>query len=495
MSEVTEAQLLADICRESYAEFVKTFWHTVVRDDLMWNWHIDVMCDELQAMCERVFKWQPKEYDIVTNIPPGSSKSTVHSVMLVPWCWTRMPHFVGICASYSEDLALDLALKCRDVVKSELYRALYPEVRIRHDQDTKSTFANTNGGIRYGVGAGGTVSGKHAHAIIIDDPLDPNKAISDAEIDAANHWVGSTLPSRKKNELITFTALVMQRLHQDDPAAQMLRNGRVRHIRLPALSDYTVHPPELKKYYVDGLMDPARLTRDVLEAKRKQQNGEYIVAAQYNQDPVPLGGGTFKTDRLRYDNPPDKFKHVVRFWDKAVSLKKRAAFTAGVLVAEDGLGRIWVLDVIRGRWDSARREQIIKRTAMRDGRLVVVGVEQEGGSSGVDSAAGTVSRLKGWRVRVVPARANKELRADEFSVQVNNGNVYMPARFRVGTSWVGWARDYVEEMRYWPNSTYKDQVDASAHAFGIITRGSVRVGPLRKKRGEGAGLVRHRRLA
>lgn len=204
-----------------------------------------------------------------------------------------------------------------------------------------------------------------------------------------------------------------------------------------------------------------------------------------HNSPVPAGGGTFKTDQLRWGTPPAKFKRVVRFWDKAATAaknrKSRAAYTVGVKMGLDADGRVWVLDVRRFREDSSTRERLIHRTAKRDGPGVEIGVEREPGSGGKDSAVATVKRLRGFVVRVETARESKGLRADEFSVQVNEGLVFLPGAMREGNSWVGWAKDYVDELRHWPNSTFKDQGDASGGAYTLLTRGRIRVGPLKRK--------------
>src|SRR5690554_4113834 len=85
-------RLEADICRSSFTEFVKRFWGTVPgAGKLIWNWHLEVFCDELQALAERVFLNLPRLHDEVINVSPGTSKSTVCSILFPAWVWTRMP--------------------------------------------------------------------------------------------------------------------------------------------------------------------------------------------------------------------------------------------------------------------------------------------------------------------------------------------------------------------------------------------------------------------
>lgn len=485
--KVSQAKLIASICLESYADFVQEFWSDVPgAGTLQWGWYLQYICNELQEVAERVFRGEPLKHDLINNMPTSTGKSMLHSVLFPAWIWARMPEACICGASYSETLAIILSLKCRDVIKSDKYQACFPEVRIREDQDNKSHFMTTRGGMRYAVGSGGTLQGLHFQVIVLDDPIDPNRVVSEAELATTNSWIRQTLSGRKKDKITSVTILVMQRLHMNDPTADMLlANRKVKHNRIPADTNYTINPPELASHYVGGLMDPVRLPRDVLESE-KQKLGEVGYACQYGQNPVPASGGMFKVGQLRFGRPPEKFVSVVRAWDKACTPAKGTrfrgpAYTVGAKLGKDFEGRIWVLDVVRVRIDTAARERLIKRVAFRDTRAVQVGIEVEPGSGGQDSALATLRRLLGYRVRLVKASGSKEVRADEFSVAVNGGMVHLPVAMRDGNSWVGWAKDYVEELTYFPASTFCDQTDASSLAFSLLVRRRRRIGPIPKR--------------
>jgi len=77
--------LEAQICRESFYEFVKRMWFEVVPEIPVWNWHIKYLCDELQTVAENQFEGHRREYDLIINIPPGTTKSTICSVMFPMW--------------------------------------------------------------------------------------------------------------------------------------------------------------------------------------------------------------------------------------------------------------------------------------------------------------------------------------------------------------------------------------------------------------------------
>ena len=486
-ASLNEADIVKDICEQSFYEFVVEFWDTIIEEDPIWNWHIEYICNELQVLAERVMKGLPKDHDTIINISPGSTKSTICSVMFPAWVWTRMPSARFICASYSHNLAMDLSRKCRDVIESDKYREIWPDICLRHDQNTKSYFANTKKGSRYAVGVGGSVMGMHGHFLMVDDPLNPAEAISEAELKTANRWMNETLPTRKVDKAIAVTVLIMQRLHQDDPTQNMLNKARpgrkIKHICLPAeISDETkkhVKPRKLVGRYVDGLMDPIRLSRKILDEALTELLA-YGYAGQFLQWPVPLGGGMFKFARIKRDVLPERprWKWIVRYWDKA-GTQGGGAFTVGALIGEDSKGRIWVLDIKRVQLDTAEREALSLSTARNDTKKVLIGLEQEPGSGGKDSATNSAKNLRGFRVRIDRPTGDKALRAEPFSVQVNIGNVYIP----VG---VPWFDVYINEMQFFPMSKYKDQMDASSGAFNLGTKKRVHVGGLsaiKKNRG------------
>jgi predicted phage terminase large subunit-like protein len=270
----SKAQVLASLCKESFEDFVRSFWHVIISDELKWNWHLSVICDALQEAAERVFLGLPKKGDIVVNVCPGSSKSTIASIMYPMWIWARMPHAKIICASYAEKVALDLSRKCRDVAKSDLYRECFPGIQLREDQDTKGYFANTKGGQRFAAGSMGAVQGMHGHFIIIDDPINPVQTASEIELYNVNDWIKGTLSGRKVDKVSSLMALIMQRLHQDDPTALFLERGNIQHYCIPAELTPDVKPDRLREMYVDGLMDPGRMPRYVLDEIRKDM-GEF----------------------------------------------------------------------------------------------------------------------------------------------------------------------------------------------------------------------------
>ena len=471
--QTSKAQIERAICQKSFYQFIQRFWDVVIKADPVWNWHIKYIADELQIVAERVFLGLPKLYDVDINVPPGSTKTTICSIMYPAWIWTRMPSARVIGASYAHTVAMDNSRKSRLIIESAKYRELFPEVQIRDDQNTKGFYETNQGGDRIAVGAEGAITGRHGHFLLTDDPINPREARSETEIKNVNTWMGETLATRKVDKKVSVMILIMQRLHQNDPTGVSLENADesnpVKHICLPADDSYPIKPLKLKRKYVQGLLDPVRIPKEVLE-KEKKILGPYGYAGQYGQQPVPLGGGMFKFEKVQLVPKPRTFRRIVRYWDKA-GTKDGGAHTAGVKIGETDEGSFHIIDVVRGQWDSGEREKIIEQTALADGHGVIIGLEQEPGSGGKESAYNTAKRLRGFTVMIDKVTGDKVTRADPFSVQVNIGNV-------TATQGAGWWPDYRNEMQFFPFSKYKDQIDASSGAFALLNAVRIRLGAL-----------------
>ena len=137
-----------------------------------------------------------------------------------------MPTLQYIGGSHQKELSVDFGRKSRDIVWSDKYRACFPEIKLRQDQSGKTYHQNTKGGWRYSTSTGGGVTGLHGHLIVVDDPIDPRKAVSEVELKNANDWMRDTLSQRKVDQAKTPTILIMQRLHQDDPTNNMINRAK-----------------------------------------------------------------------------------------------------------------------------------------------------------------------------------------------------------------------------------------------------------------------------
>ena len=293
-------KVVADKCRRDFFFFVQTFWNVIIKEPPVYNWHIPYLCEELQKLSMPIFRREKKPYDLLINIPPGTTKSTIVTIMWPVWLWTNDATLRIITNSYSGVLSIDHATKSKDIIQSDKFIRLFPEIRIRKDKSGKQNYENTQTGYRYATSTGATITGFHGHVIINDDPQNPKQAYSEPlRIQANEHT--KTLSSRKVNKANTPVVTIMQRLHEDDVTGYLLnkKNDNIRHICLPAEDCEDVSPPELRKKYVDGFLDPVRLNRSVLD-EALVDLGSQSYSGQYMQSPSAIGGNIIKEEWFGY---------------------------------------------------------------------------------------------------------------------------------------------------------------------------------------------------
>lgn len=480
-------------CYHSLYFFVKEFWGEINAVDFITNWHVEYLCMELEKVARRRFKYHnaypyyaekldasalpPKPYDLLINISPGASKSTIASQMYPAWCWLHDPSLRFITNSCSTTLVQEQSAKCKDVMMSAKFKEYFPQIKLKPEQSGKSHFKLlhtvstdegkttnwVNGGERYTCSTGSSSIGQHADIILIDDPVKPQD-VTGAVVEAANEFLKTALSTRMTDLKRTPMVMIMQRLHENDPSGMWLDEAlrgkrKLKHICIPASVSKDINPPELIKYYENGCFFPARYDADILNDKEGEL-GAYGYAGQYMQSPVPVGNGMFKVSVLK-DNiidtiPTQDIVKSVRYWDKA-GTAGGGDYTVGVLMHKMKDKSYIIADVIRGQWEIHKRERIIRTTAEKDGTGVTIWLEQEPGSGGKDSVSMTISNLAPYIAHAEKVTGEKEIRAEQYASQVNVGNVFMLRGL--------WNKDYLHEHEYFPNSKNDDQVDAGSGAF------------------------------
>ena len=325
--KVDPYKALGVLCKRSYYRFFCEMWETIEAVDLVPNWHIEYICGQLQEVYEL---WEAGESqpDMLINMPPGCSKSTMVTQIFPAWLWVKNPSIRIISSSYSSDLSTAHAVKSRDVLSSDKFAKMYGRTEFKRDQSGKTHYKNNKGGERFVTSTGGMVTGMHADFIIDDDPINPKQAASEAELKSAAAFSTSTLPSRKTNKKRTVTIRVMQRLHDNDPSGIWIAraNKKLRHICLPGRLADNVAPSHLADKYVNGLLDPIRLDEQALD-EMAQDLGSYSFAGQVQQKTAPEEGGIWGTWFIPVpDNvfpAPDTMLFYGTDWDTAYTKDQR----------------------------------------------------------------------------------------------------------------------------------------------------------------------------
>lgn len=169
---------------------------------------------------------------LIINMPPGYTKTEMSVVNWIPRIMAKYPRAKFLHASYSGSLAEENSMKVKNVIELDEYRSLWPRVKINHKTNANKKWYNTQGGGMVAVPAGGQVTGFRAGrmedlftgALIVDDPIKPMDALSDAKRNHVNENYINTLASRLATEDVPVI-IIMQRVHVDDLSGYLLKGG------------------------------------------------------------------------------------------------------------------------------------------------------------------------------------------------------------------------------------------------------------------------------
>lgn len=295
-------------CKESFYEFVKFMWPVVCAEKFVFNFHIKYLCNELQVIGLRVVRREKALYDLIINISPGETKSILVSQMFNAWLWLHDDSIRFLGSSHTHSLSETNSMLCQEIILSERFQKTFGIIRLKENMKGKGDFMTVNNGRRKTTSVGTKITGSHFHVIAFDDLVDDETELGFKQIQEAKNHMNKCW-SRKVDEEVTVFILVMQRVAANDPTPyfKTLSTRQVKHIRLPAESTpenpYLVSPPELKKYYVDGLMNPNRKTKPILNKLKSKGITKYN--ARYGQSPDELKGKIVKRDHFIFKKLSD----------------------------------------------------------------------------------------------------------------------------------------------------------------------------------------------
>jgi predicted phage terminase large subunit-like protein len=420
-------------------------------DTFLPNWHIDAMAYALN----RVRRGECRR--LIINVPPRSLKSICASVAMPAFILGHDPTRRIICVSYAENLARKHANDFRAIMRSPLYRQLFPRTRVSAAKDTELEVATTARGFRYATSTGGTLTGRGGNLLILDDPLKPQDAMSETARDSLRQWYANTLLTRLDNKASDGIVVVMQRLHVDDLVGHLVAQGGWEELVLPAIAEadesVPVGPDRIHHRSAGDLLHPLRENRELLD-EMKRSMGPLEFSAQYQQQPVPPGGNLIKWSWFgTYEEAPgwSSGDKLIISWDTAMSPLELSDFSV-CCVLQVRKEAVYVLDVIRARleYPDLKRKVIEThkrwRPAVNNYSLVI---ENKG------SGMSLIQDLKREGIYPIAVKPDKEkiLRMNAHTALIESGCVHLPRR-------APWLDEFRRELMAFPASKHDDQVDA-----------------------------------
>lgn len=438
------------------------------------GWALEAICDHLMAVTRGEVK------RLLINVPPGCTKSLTTCVMFPAWEWgpRNLPHMRYVKASYAEHLSARDNRRMRQLVSSAWYQRMWGErFKIADDLDAKMLFGTDHNGFAYATSVGGVGTGERGDRFIVDDPHNVRTSESDVVRESAIHWFTEVVPTRLNDPDESAIIVIMQRVHDGDVSGEILRRElNYTHLMLPM-----EYEPERRCVTCLGFEDPRTEDGELLWPERfsagavadlKSVMGAFATAGQFQQNPVPRGGGLFKRDwfgswhdagdhyELRQNG---KVSRVLKAdcWriaaaDTAQSEKVSADYTVRQVWDVTPDGRMLLIDQWREQVQAPQVDAEMRRT-LHQWRPAVLGIEAK------NAGQGTVQRLQseGLPVLGLKASIDKVSRATTASVFAENGRVFLPERAE-------WLETFMTEVSRFPMAAHDDQTDTFAHAAQMV---------------------------
>lgn len=482
LSEKQKMQI-APKMTEAFKDYIHGAWNTVVPGrELKWNWHLDHICELLVECSLGLHK------RAVINVPPRTMKSMLVNVMFPTWRWTWDPSHQFNNYSHSERLAVRDSLACRRLITSEWYKQRWGDrFELTGDQSAKAFYQNSYAGHRIAFGIGSNITGAGADTQILDDLLDAKAGNSEAERYAVNETLDETLPSRFNDYASGCMILIMQRLHEDDPAGHLMKKWDESGLEYALLcypmqfdpghpfacnSDIRTKPGEL--------LWESRFPEEVVDQLSKEHTA-YAWAGQYQQRPSPKGGGILKSKHWRTWDEQDgegnlvlpNFKYILQSYDTAFT-----AATANLKTSKAAYSArtTW------GIFDYKNREHMMLIECWRDQvsypdlRKEVMRAynDQQPDAVLIEKKASGISLIQDMRQAGLPILdytpdKDKITRAHAASPYLESGCLWVPPR--------KWAEEFIQICAAFPAGDGADYVDTMTQAVIRIRNMHILVHP------------------
>ena len=450
-----DAQLLAlekmkkrEVAQDKFIKFVEKVWPTFISGR-----HHKIMADAF----ERVANGELKR--LIINMPPRHTKSEFASYLLPAWFLGKFPHKKVIQTSHTAELAVGFGRKVRNLVDSEVYNGIFPELNLQADSKAAGRWNTSKGGDYFAIGVGGAVTGKGADLLIIDDPHSEQEAalaqVNPEIYDKTYEWY--TSGPRQRLQPGGAIVIVMTRWSQKDLTGQVLKSAAQRGGEEWKVIEFPAIMPSGKPLW------PEFWSLEELEAlKEELPNSKW--QAQYQQQPTSDASAIIKREWWQiweHDSPPH-CEFIIQSWDTAFLKSERADYSActtwGVFYKDDDTGERQANIILLNAFKKRMEFPELKQRAYEEWK------EWEPDAMIVEAkAAGSplIFELRQMGIPVsefTPSKGNDKIaRLNAVADLFASGRVWVPNR--------NWAEELVEEVAAFPAGEHDDMVDSMTQAL------------------------------
>jgi len=434
--------------RINFLDYVNLVWPSFIAGH-----HHKIVAEKL----ERVASGELKR--LIINMPPRHTKSEFASYLFPSWFIGRMPHKKIMQATHTADLSTRFGRKVKNLMETDEYKRIFPDVRLRVDSKAAYRWETDDGGEYYAAGVGGNIAGRGADLFIVDDPHSEQDAMSPTALE--NAWDWYTAGPRQRLQPGGAIVVVMTRWGEADLTARLLKQSALdpkadqwEIVEFPAILDSGA--PLWPEYW----------KLDELE-KIRASIGMAKWQAQYMQQPTSDTASIIKRDWWRIWEPEKipRLQYVMQSYDTAHTKKKTADFSAiqtwGIFYPkEDGPANVILLDSKKGRWEFPD----LKRIALEEYKY------WEPETVLIEAKAAGLPLLQELRAVGIPAVDFTPSRGNDKHIRLNS----IASLFESGLVWrpeTSWAEEVVEEIAAFPNGDHDDLVDCASQALMRFRQG------------------------
>jgi len=431
--------------RANFLDFVRYVWPQFICGP-----HHAIMAKKFEALVRGELN------RVIINIAPRHGKSELTSYLFLAWLMGQEPDAKIIQATHTAELAMRFGRKVRNLMDSEIYKEVFPEVSLAVDSKAAGRWETSKGGEYFAAGVGGAMTGRGANYLVIDDPHSEQDALSETAMERAYEWY--TSGPRQRLQPGGRVLLVMTRWSKMDLTEMVLKDqaknpmsDKWEVIEFPAImpSGNPCWPEFWKK-------------EDLLAVKASLPVNKWN--AQWQQNPTSEEGAIFKREwwRVWQSEKVPTLQYVIQSYDTAYSKKETADFSAittwGVFrPSPDEPESIILLDAKKGRWDFPELKRVAfdlykfwdPDCVLVEAKAAGLPLSQELRRTGIP----VVNYSPGGRNR----STDKVSRANSVSPLFEAGFVWAPDE--------PWAEELVEEMAEFPYGEHDDLTDSAVQAI------------------------------
>ena len=484
------------------------------------GWVHNLICTKLETFSQDVIaKKAPR---LMLFMPPRSGKSEIASKQFPAFHLGHAPEHEIIAASYGVSLPMGFSRKIKEMMQDTAYKNVFPTTSLNRNAMATEGWLTTKGGGYVPAGVGGSITGKGAHVLIVDDPVkDAEAADSETQRESAWDWYGSTARTRLAPG--GGILVIQTRWHDDDLAGKLIRQmqedlaeideelaeaklegasddviAKITEkyeevemweiINLPALAeqdefyDHKTGQITFKKEHaqcrplrkIDEALHPARFDELALKKMRRTMSKRHW-SALMQQNPVPDDGDIFTKDSFRtiHTRPKLEGHHIYIAWDLAIGQKQRNDWTVGLVGALNEQGFLIIYDMIRVKTDELA-PLIVDTAKLYEQYLQVMGLEQgQIQMSIMPNLKALFDERKFYPVMTDKLKpvTDKVARARPAQGMAQHGKILLPSD-------QPWVETFLAELLRFPNGLHDDIVDALSWLCRMVEGQSL---PQRKK--------------